>query len=383
MRFSIDKIKFSKLYIIEQTDEKWFITLVQNKKSELSILDHFNLNINDNTLENVDIKIPVIICINNNEVLLKKRKLTNNSSVQNSFPSIKLNDFYYESIKTIDNSYLDLIIRKTRINKYLSNLEKLGMNIIQYHLGFYNCFSLIKNTDLDDVWIHDTIVNFNKDTPKQQLLDNIKLNPENTNGFAVAFQYYTESTIITTNEELKKESYKNNYYNLFLFNKITLISSLVLFTILILNTLLYYHLLKETDILKQKVFYENTQVNKSNNLKKQIKRKKDFLLILEQNKNKNSSILIDKLTKTIPNGISLNYFKLQPTAKQIDSKKPIEIIKKTIYIDGVTDSEKKFNKWIKVLENTSNIININVNNYSESLNLSKFTIEIKFLTNEN
>ncbi len=374
----------------QKGQEIYFSTLLKKKTHILDI----EVCHKESSLEKLKVKLPkkqhICLIINNNNVLAKQIESDETNilkAVYNAFPSINLDDFYYEVIVQKNNQFVS-ICRKAYVEELVNNYIKEGFSVINITLG--NSIISGISTLLDSKNITTSNANVFLEDNTISKIEKTEINNEanyNVNGIEIsnnhllscsgALSFFINSYNPNTNFEELKSTFKKNYkqsrfYTVFLKSGLVMLLLILLINFFVFNN--YFNKVKtlqQTSQLnqttKQNILKLNENVSKSQRIVEDM---------LKSNSSK-SSFYINAIIQNLPNSILLSDLNYQPLIKRIKADKRIQTEINSILISGKSNNSEIFSNWLSDLENTNWIHKIEIINYEDfSKTSSKFSLKL-------
>ncbi|WP_430412803.1 hypothetical protein [Kordia sp.] len=364
---------------------------MQKKKNTLEISDSFK----GETVEEIAGKLPkkqhAFLIVNNNEVLskhIKSNEKESNRLLFNAFPSVSLNEFYYE-INSNQNYHTISICRKSIVDKFIDEYKKHHISIIGFSLGNTNVSlvnSLIDNatyytsnaliTKENDVI---TEIQLFEETPKQSYeINGLRIQNTQLLAFSGALSFITQTKEAVSNFEEKELSLLQNFKQQRFFSQFLLSGLGFVLMILLVNFFVFSSYYTEVEMLKETSQVNVIKKDKLLKLKVSTDEKQKMVDDILKNATSRSSYYIDKIALSLPNTIQLSELNYQPIVKRIKKEKPVELQKHTIVISGISTDSDLFLNWIHTLESFDWILHVTPINYgSTAKNSTNFGLKIQ------
>lgn len=369
--------------------------LLEKKKSSLEISN----SVKADSIEEISKKLPkkqhVFLVINNNEVLSKHIESVTKDSKQllyNAFPSVSVNEFYYE-INTTQNNHMVSICRKSFIDQLIQTYEAHNINIIGFSLG--NSITAIINDFIDTNSYYTSNASLEKENDVITAVEFMEYVPEesyNINGlevqntqllsFAGALSYILKTQNTTVNFEAKATSLIQNFKEKRFFTQFFMVGLGFILTILLVNFFVFNSYFHEVEIMKETSQVNVMQKDKLLKLKATTDEKQKTVDDILKNATSKSSYYIDNVALSLPNTIQLSALNYQPVTKRIKKDKPVLLQENVILISGISTDSDSFSNWIQTLENFNWVSGVTVMiNGTSAKNNTDFSLKIN-LTDE-
>ncbi|MCL6220610.1 hypothetical protein [Zunongwangia pacifica] len=327
------------------------------------------------------------------QVLIKKVNAVNSTKnlstqVNQAFPNLNLEEFYYQILNAGSFSYI-AIVRRLYAESIIKYYESLGIAIINLSLGFF-CAStilpLIDKKNKAKLHVYPYTLDFNED----------QLTGYTYEAYSEAIYYAIGSDQVQSSELINigaftkylEASENSNLDNLahklqqaFSQKKI-LVTGIpsgfaILFIILIINTLVftsYYNKLESIRINQQQ---ELTRLHQSQELKKAIDSLKVQLAQIQPQSGLNPSKITNTIIAHIPEEIKLSRLAYQPLEKQIAPEKPLNLLSNSVIISGTTREQTAITSLINNLETMKFTQEAILNNLQLNKGIYEFAINIR------
>ncbi len=330
------------------------------------------------------------LIVNNNNVVSKSitKELNEIKAVLTAFPTIKINDFFYEVLQLEAITYIS-ICRKEYIIKLIHSYEKQQINIIGFSLGnsiINNIIPFIENQPF-------TTSNADIKTKNNRLVSiDLKNNTDEThyniNGIHISnnyilplagiVKYYSKEKFSTSNFD-KINLLNSKRYAQKRFFKLGLNFGLIsLFILLFLNFILFEFYNDKINYLNKKKQINLSSKKEAFTLTKELEVKKKLIANIISSTSSKSSLYFDQIGELIPKTIVLTSMYFQPILKSIEVSNKVELDKKVIILKGTSVNGKDFSNWVDILQNRSWIKNIVIMNYSTKKKLNTL-FELKII----
>ncbi|MBD1261613.1 PilN domain-containing protein [Maribacter polysiphoniae] len=357
--------------------------LLLESKSELSDLENLNKKINKDT--------PLFISLNTSNVLLKFSKDHDTKKpevlVNNSFPNLDLKNFYYEILQ-IDSKAIITICKRIYLEDILDKLSSFKISVVGYSLGIspiqailpYSSYDSITTTSQKLVIDDGLIVGNITRTDNLNItydINGISLPNTYILSFSVILNHISKNKTISNFSE-KIQQFRLNYSDQRIFS--TLLKSALIFFIGILsiNFFLFNSYHEKVNSLRESLAANSSQKDRLLSKENSLKVKKERVETVYNSVNSQSTLYLDELAQSIPNGILLSSTIYQPLAKPVQDSKPIELDEKTVMVSGISIDDTLYSNWLENLEKMNWISNVETMDYEYvDSKTSSFLIKIK------
>jgi Tfp pilus assembly protein PilN len=354
--FKINSIQVVGIY--QETDsERYTLLTFKKEKNQLKLIENKSFISKKTFLENIDLKLPIVLAIDGKGVLNKK--IDSASDIDLAWQkNIDFNTIYHTSY-TLKNNIFISFCRKNVADEWLSFFESKKAQIIDVYIGSFLSVLLADNLsspvvysgDLALVLEQNEIVNFSK--PEAIPSANYTIGEHSVSNFAMPL-YGIGLNYFVQNDSISKSEFNNNSIDEVVYRKAFSTFGLImlvgfLITLLASYLSIQYYSEKNAALNIQNV-YSNKAYQQIVTLEKQKKDKEKII--------KDSGFLSDKflsfysyeIIKSIPNSISLNELNTAPLQKVVKHNEKVEITPGTIWVKGVTVNEDEFNNWLRSLK---------------------------------
>ncbi|MDC7996882.1 hypothetical protein [Gilvibacter sediminis] len=329
------------------------------------------------------------LVINTNQVLIKhlpKESSYSEDLILKAFPSIRLDDFYFDAVKGKSGFFI-AICRKTAVEKIVASLNEKNINVVGVSLGF-SSLSSIKSifkephkipcasgtVDIDD----EGIVNY---ASVPQRSEKVKIQSDQIeSAHLIALSALSNYLVDNPYTNLAKlaQSLKISFRGKQIFSRGWKIAGAFLFTLLLINAIVFNSLYAKKQMLTEQEQLIKTQQENYASRKSDLEQKEAIVKSILSNSGSKSSFYLNRIVATVPNHIQLIEFTYQPLVGSIRADKEINILGDHIYIHGTTNNPKKFAQWISDIEQLRFILTTQVDGFSdESRSSSIFSLTIK------
>lgn len=384
---------YSGLEITEsETGERYFLLELKKSKGELVITNKKELTSLEELPKSIQKKYPIFLCINTKNILTKKVAAVNgtdaNSIVNQAFPNIDLNNFYYEIIQQTSGPIVTLS-RKESVDTILKKLQELKIKISRFSLGVSPLENVAPYLEENEILLSNLQVQLS-----DKVITNITpVESENkqlytVNGLELSSSYLLpfsailgnlNNSLSSTNFEAVTDNLKWEFKNFRIFNQVMKIA-LAFFIALLLGNFFVYNAYHE-DVGQLNAAMEATSSKKDELtfLDASVKRKQERVETLSNSSNSKATYYLDLFAQNIPNSILLSEIKYQPLAKPVRENKPILLEDGVLLVSGISKDVNDFSFWIEELEKYEWVTSAETLDYDYAgKTTSNFLIEIGF-----
>ncbi|WP_445712023.1 hypothetical protein [Flavobacterium sp.] len=354
--FKINSIQVVGIY--QETDsERYTLLTFKKEKNQLKLIENKSFISKKTFLENIDLKLPIVLAIDGKGVLNKK--IDSTSDIDLAWQkNIDFNTIYHTSYTLKNNTFISFC-RKNIADEWLSLFESKKAQIIDAYIGSFLSVLLADNlsspvvysADLALVLEQNEIVNFSK--PEAIPSANYKIGEHSVSNFALPL-YGIGLNYFVQNDSISKSEFNNNSIDEVVYRKAFSTFGLImlvgfLITLLASYLSIQYYSEKNAALNIQNV-YSNKAYQQIVTLEKQKKDKEKIINDSGFLSDKFLSFYSYEIIKSIPNSISLNELNTAPLQKVVKHNEKVEITPGTIWIKGVTVNEDEFNNWLRSLK---------------------------------
>lgn len=384
---------YSGLEISEsEKGETYFLLELKKTKGELLITNKKELAGLDELPTTIQKKYPIFLCINTAGILTKKLEATNSTNadaiVNQAFPNIDLNNFYYEIIQQESNPIVTLS-RKESVDSILGKLQELKVKISTFSLGVSAIENVIPYMEEQQVNVSNFEINLiDKNIAGLTTVEEVNKQLYTINGLELSSSYLLSFSQIlgnlnqrirSTNFEEVTENLQWQFKNFRIFNQV-LKFALVFFVALLLgNFFVYNSYHEEVGQLNAAMEATSSKKDELTFLDASVKRKQERVETLSKSANSKATYYLDLFAQRIPTSILLSDIKYQPLAKPVRENKPILLEEGTLLVSGISKDVNDFSFWVEELEKEEWINSVETLDYDYAgKSTSNFLIEIGF-----
>lgn len=382
---SLKNILLGKKYIgIEHfsldNEELISLLLVENKKNELVILEKNKQNYSDVFIEKLNTKLPFYLIINTNNVIQKEildTDISDQKIIHKTFPNVAWDEFYYE-IWRLKTKTMVAISRKSYVDELVLKYEKKGISVVGISLGVCSIneiapFSVKKEfgTNTQSISLleeNQTISSFNSSLAIEYDINGIGIRNSHLLAFSGVLRLLTTAktsgNIIDHNHKRYDDFNQKSFFR-------KGIQAMVGFLLLLLliNFLFFNNYYKKSLDANEKLQLNYSSQEKVSSLKTRVNQKEKQLNTISNVNGEISSLMINNITKGVPNTILLSELVLNPLEKKIKNEEEIIFMEKSIIISGSTLKNEDFTKWIEKIEQLKFVKEVVINHFGKNENL--------------
>ncbi|WP_190808387.1 hypothetical protein [Flagellimonas sp. S3867] len=398
--FDLLKTYFSKgitSYALEvyQIDESISFRLleVKRKKGELDITDSQTFNDLGHISKFAKNATPIYVVYNAADVITKtleiKSKYEGRAAVENKFPGLNLDNFYFQ-ISKLKNQSVISVVKKSTIGAYLEQLQELKFSVVGFSLGACSLRTILDYLNKDVVFTNSEEIRLPQNSGNEIAITKTKsiqpstyningLNVENSAllAFSGVLEFLFNSVDTDSNFGAIVKSLRRAFENKRVFY-ILLRSSLAFILILLLVNFLFFNFyFNNVQSLKDNLSYSTTNKNSLLVMQQKVAEKEKKVDAVLSVSNSKASFYLDKIGATVPSSILLTRLLYQPFKKPPQESKPIELLEHKIMVMGTSTNSEDFSLWLTQLETFEWVKSIETKDFDyKSRNSSNFKIQI-------
>lgn len=356
--------------------------VLRKKNAEFVIESSFQTNNMESLIEEFPKQQHVFLVINTDKVIFKaldevadEKKL-----LASAFPNLKIDDFYYEIIKTKERSFI-AICRKDAVHSLVDVYKKKQLNVVGFSLGplvVFQLEGLVDKTKISTsnsfIYLKDNFISNIRlaEVPSMEsIINGLKINNNSILPLAGILTYFGNHTKTITNFSSIGTQLIINFRQQRIFNFGLKICLATIFTLLLLSFLLFTNYSTKINELTSKLALNKSEKNIILSLSEKVEKKEKLIQEVSMASSK-ASWYIDQVGITIPNSVLLTEIQWQPIIGSIKEDKVISTSERTIIIKGESNNAIDFSEWMTTLEQLDWVETIAVNNYGADQNANIF-----------
>jgi hypothetical protein len=366
-------------HTIQFGKDKIYVSLLKKSNNDLDVESVFKEDSIETLTSKINKKQHVFLIINNDQVLTKKvesEHLETVKLVYKAFPSINLEDFYYEVI-TGQKCHFVSICRKDYVEELISLYKKNSFLIINVSFGNNAISGLLKFIKSNPILTSNSSIAIEKGSietiEKKEINETITYDIDglhsnnnellSTSGAldTVLHNFNPQTNFNHLSQSLKKEYGQSRFFSQFL--KIGLV---VILIILLINFFAFNHYFNEVNDLQQTSEINQTTNQKIATLSEYIGKSQKRYEDIEKNGSSRSSYYVNAIVQTLPSSITLSELNFQPLIKRIKSEQAIEVNNDIILVSGESTKSILFSNWLADLESISWIQHVDILRYEDN-----------------
>ncbi len=358
-------------------EDRISLVAIEKKKNELVITHKEKRNQFDQLKEIPDKNDCVFLIINNSQIIQKEVDGTDIHDVKTlnkAFPSLKLDDFYYE-ISKLETKSIVAICRKSYVEELLLDFKSKGVTFFSLSLGICSISQIISFTENEVLNTNTQTINLGNEevlikpfegNTKTYQINGIEVENFFLLGFSAIVGWVIKNNSNTGNIIPYNNNLSNEFYQKKFFAKSVKMFVYFLLFILLINFSLFNHFFKavnnsNTDIQANKKLIENIKIVKTS-----LKEKEERLNSSINGNNSRSSFTINKIISEMPSSILLNQLVHNPLEKNIKEDEAIITQNNIILIAGKTINNLAFTNWIDLIQKYKEIENVIITQFGKN-----------------
>ncbi len=369
-------------------EEKRAILLVEKKKEELVIVKKDRASHSEALPEKWDKTLPFFLVVNTNQVIQKEVMgidASDEKLLHKGFPNTNWDEFYFE-IWRLKTKSIVAISRKVYVEELLSNYRKQGISIAGISLGVCSIAEIINYSKEEQLFTNHQTISWSEEIPI------ITSNPTaldttyNINGLAIqSNQLLTfagmlrllkdttnTGSLISYSQQLHEDHKQRSF-----FSKGIKIMIGTLLTILLINFLIFTHYFKLAQETSENLLLSKSSLEEVIKTKQRIQAKEQKVKNVVAMTSSQSSLVINEITKRIPQSVLLSELVYHPLEKKIKPEEPILTQEKTITLSGTTIDNAAFTLWVESIEQLKWMDQVVITRFGKNdLNQTEFSIKL-------
>ena len=320
----------------------------------MNIVENKTFTSKELLLENINLKLPVILSIDGKGVLNKRIDEKNEMDVSWK-KNIDFNSIFYTSYTNKNYTFMSFC-RKDVVEEWLAVFRASKVEVIDTYIGSFLAILLAENLNTNIITSgnlafeleNNDLLNFSK---TEALTETSFTISENTiSNFALPL-YGVGLHYFIQNDTVDKTEWKENGIDEVVYRKVFSTAGLIMLigffaTLLISYFSIQHYASKNAELSIQnvysiKAYQQIVTLEKQKNDKEEIINDSGFL------SDKFLSFYSYEIIKSIPNSISLAELNVAPLQKVVKHNEKVEITPRTILVKGLTVSEDDFNDWLR------------------------------------
>lgn len=388
-KFTYGKIFCAVEHITINSHEQINGLILSKNKKELVLDSNFEIDALEKISDRISPKQHLFLIMNTNKVLFKSidERLEALFAVQQAFPNLKLEDFYYETYVSSTKTFV-AICRKVDVHKLLDSYTERKYTVIGFSLGnlgismledFIN-HSKLSTSNAEIQFSEQKIASISLSSSEKESfnLNGLELTNNSILPFTGILNYYTNTSKTVSNFSSVIAELKGKFKQQHVFNLGLKISLATIFVLLLFSFLLFTNYTTKIEDLTTTLAVNKTQKSSLLKLTGEVQKKekliKDFSLASSK-----ASWYLDQIGEVVPDSVILSEIQWQPLSRNIKEDKPIETEQQRILIKGISTKGEDFSNWLSTLEQLDWVEKVAINDYGSGKKASvSFELEITF-----
>jgi Tfp pilus assembly protein PilN len=372
-----------------KNEEKTAILLVEKKKGELVITQKDKVSYTGKIAEKWNKKLPCFLVINTSQVIQKEIDAIDTSDeklLHKAFPNTNWDEFYFEIWRLKTKSVI-IISRKSYIDALLSNYLQQGILVSGISLGIGALSEIINYTEETELCTNHQIISLNEETQTIKIAATDSGTTYNINGlnvknshvlaFAGILRLLLGTAANTGNSINHSQELNEQYKQQNFFSKAVRLMIIVLLSILLINFFAFSHYYALAQETSETLMLNKSSVEEVAKTKKRIQLKEQKVKMVIAMTSSKSSLIINEITRKIPQSILLTELIYHPLEKKIKTEEAIITQEKTITVSGATINNEAFTHWIEAIEQLRWINQVVITHFGiNEANETEFSIKI-------
>lgn len=370
-------------------EEKIAVLLVEKKKEELMIIKKDKVSYSETLPEKWDKTLPFFLVVNTNQVIQKEVQgieASDEKLLHKGFPNTNWDVFYFE-IWRLKTKSIVAISRKIYVDELLSNYHKQGISIAGISLGVCSIAEIINYSKEKELFTNHQTISWSEETPivtanaaaidSTYDINGLEVQNSHVLAFAGILRLLLNGTTNTGNLINYSHQLRENHNQRSFFSKGLKIMIGVLLTILLINFLTFTHYFKLAEETSESLLLSKSSLEEVIKTKQRIQAKEQKVKNVVVMTSSQSSLIINEITKRIPQSILLTELVYHPLEKKIKPEEPILTQEKVVTLSGTTIDNAAFTLWVETLEQLKWINQVIITRFGKNdLNETEFSIKL-------
>ena len=391
---SLSNILLGKQYLgIEHfslnAEEKISVLLIEKKKEGLVITKKDKISYSDTFPEKWDKNLPFFLIINTNQVIQKEIQgidVQDQKLLHNAFPNTNWDEFYFE-IWRLKTKSIIAISRKIYVDELLFNYQKQGISIAGVSLGVCAIEEIIKYATVNEFRTNHQTVSWDEEAPiiatntanlnTTYNINELAIQNSHLLAFSGILRLLLNGSSNSGNLIEYSHELHENYNQRSFFTKGLKAMIGILFGILLVNFFAFTHYYKLAEQASESLLLSKSSVEEVTKTKLRIQAKEQKVKNVIAMTFSQSSLIINEITKRVPESILLSELVYHPLEKKIKKEEFIEIQDKIITLSGTTINNEAFTHWVEAIEQLKWIDQVIITHFGKNdLNETEFSIKL-------
>jgi len=367
---------------------------LKKKKKELIIESKGHFSSLAALLPSLQLQKHLFLVVNNQQVLFKKIneiESRQETIVKKAFPSIKLNDFYYEVLQYESHSFV-AICRKEYVDHLIQQYESNGISIVDFSLHNLSIQQIVPFINQNEISTSNATISITDHAvleiqsqaikESEYLINNIKVTNEYVLPLAGIISYVTgyknnQLGFGELQNKLQQKQFHKRFFQLSL--KVVLGS---LFLILLINFMVFSSHRSEINQLDSKLAINTNYKSTLLRLQNSVFKKEKLVKSITSLSSSKTSWYINEIGESTPKSLLLTALNYQPLLKPLRKDKEVLINIHRITVKGISKNNADFTKWIALLKEKKWIKSITILAFGKGKSTTtSFEYQITFTDN--
>lgn len=366
------------------------VLLIEKEKAALVISKKDKVSYCETLPDKWDKTLPFVLIINTNQVIQKEVlgiESQDEKLLQKGFPNTNWDEFYFE-IWRLKTKSIVVISRKIYVDELLSNYHKQGIGIAGISLGACSIVELMNYSERNELLTNHQTISWSEET---SIITSSIIDLESTydiNGllvknchilaFAGILRLLLNRTENTGNLIAHSNYLLGSYKQQSFFSKGLKIILGILVTILLINFFVFTHYFKLAEESSESLLLSKSSVEDVIKTKENIQVKEQKIKNVMAITASQSSLVINEITKSIPQSILLTELVYHPLEKKIKIEEPILTQEKIVIISGTTIDNTAFTRWVETIDLLKEVNLVVITHFGKNeQNETEFSIKLK------
>lgn len=321
-------------------------------------------------------KLPVYFTIGGKGVIHKKVKAEDKAPDQELLnqvlPNASINDFYLQKSKIEGFEYWVSVVRKDVLDSLITKIKKEKLFGVQLFLGPFvleNTLQLLDKmtvltTTHELIIENDNIIQLDSlgsvSNGEEYDIEGEIINSHELIAFGSAFNHFVPSAKLVPIFCDQVREVNAEYLNKKKFQTLGFFIVIFYLVVFLVNLTVHQSLDKTNNKLQHQVNSQKEYVVELKKLKKELKRKEQFIQGSGVARASKISYYTDQIALSVSEAIQLNQLFVNPLAKRINKAEDINFKFNIIKISGTVSRSIELTNWIKELEQYNWIAEINI-----------------------
>jgi len=356
----------------------FFAISAQKKKDEFIAIEQVTANTIQGLSEKLPKKQHCYVTINTDKVLVKETTTNGNEQeiITSAFPSLSREEFYTR-VYNSDGKNFVAVCRKTNVQSILEEFESQNITVLGFEIGLFSLDRLAEYLPNESILTSRNLVSMSEGqinhiselevtTTQDYEIEESSISSKQIIALAGLFNYVGAIDKSSSNNDKKNSVLEKTHSQKVFFQKGLYVGIAAILIILLVNALLFNSYYSKLSNLQDESQLISTQKEGFVQLKKDVERKEKLATDLLGSGNSRASFYLNRIVHSQPESILLSKLAYQPLERSIRPDKPITYKEKQIVVEGVSGESGEFSGWVKELEQSDWIEEVQVSGFSQS-----------------